>query len=62
MINVRFIQWEARVGGLLLTTWHDSTYWVPRNEQVWIHGTRYEVIRVEHIAENEVSCFVRGIN
>lgn len=61
-MNVRFIHWEAQDQNIPLSTWFEVTYWVPQGEQVWIHGTRYEVVRVEHNHYNDISCFVREIN
>lgn len=63
MLTVDFADWENRHGDPL-ATWSgpEVTHWVPRTEQVWLYGIRYEVIRVEHVRKDAVICFVRQMS
>lgn len=58
-VTVAFNHWETgdRVG-----TWREASHWVPREEQVWFSGQRYQVVRVEHAHEQKVFCFIREIH
>lgn len=58
-MNVKFLDYASRE---VVAAWFGVDHWVPREEQVWSQGQRYSVVRVEHLSEDEVHCFVREIN
>lgn len=46
-----------------MLTWFERNSWVHQDEQIWINGTRYKVVRVEHSQDGlDVACFVREVN
>lgn len=61
MLIVEFVNWEDWNDAIGVWSGPDSDHWVPKGEQVWFAGTRYEVIQVEHVALDKIICYVKGI-